>query len=299
VFCVTLASTRLPEEGPVTEPGTPNLAWSDDEIDLVVTAYFELLRAELSGERPVKAAVIRELQRVVRRSHGSIEFKMGNVSAILEEQHEPWVDGYKPYHNYQRRLRDAVLERIGRDNRLSETLAEYQSNALPAPATSRRPTDEILVPPPSVERRTGHRAIGVTAGPVGAIRDLQNRRLGRAGEAFVLEAERLSLTRRGRSDLAERVRWVSDEDGDGAGYDIASFRPDGSDLHIEVKTTNLGIRTPFYITRWEVETSTREPELWSLYRVFDFRSDPRLFRLDGPVEKSARLEPSVFVGYPR
>jgi hypothetical protein len=283
----------------VPELGASNLTWSDDEIELVVAAYFDLLAAELRGERPVKAAVVRELERVMRRSHGSIEFKMGNISAILEEQHEPWVDGYKPYHNYQHRLRDVVLQRLGRDHRLSETMAEYQSNALPAPSSTRPSIDDLLVPPPSAGRGERHRSIGVTAGAIGAIRDLQNRRLGRAGEAFVLEAERLSLDRRGRSDLAQRVRWVADEDGDGAGYDIASFRPDGSELHIEVKTTNLGIRTPFYITRWEVETSTRERQVWSLYRVFDFRSDPRVFRLDGSVEESARLEPSVFVGYPR
>jgi hypothetical protein len=87
--------------------------------------------------------------------------------------------------------------------------------------------------------------------------------------------------------------------GDGAGYDIASFRPDGTTLHIEVKTTNLGVRTPFHITGWEVATSKRESEIWSLYRVFDFHSDPRIYRLDGSVEESAALVPSVYIGVPR
>ena len=71
------------------------------------------------------------------------------------------------------------------------------------------------------------------------------------------------------------------------------------ELHIEVKTTNLGVRTPFHITRWEVEVSSRERATWSLFRLFDFKSDPRMYRLDGSVEESARLEPSVFVGVPR
>ena len=39
-------------------------------------------------------------------------------------------------------------------------------------------------------------------------------------------------------DLARKVRWVSEEDGDGAGYDIASFGPDGRARLIEVETTN-------------------------------------------------------------
>ena len=58
--------------------------------------------------------------------------------------------------------------------------------------------------------------------------------------------------RQGRDDLARKVRWVSDEDGDGAGYDIASFAPDGRPRLIEVKTTNGWERTPFHISRNEL-----------------------------------------------
>jgi hypothetical protein len=50
--------------------------------------------------------------------------------------------------------------------------------------------------------------------------------------------EAASLRAAGRADLARRVRWISEEEGDGAGYDIASFRPDGQTRLIEVKTTN-------------------------------------------------------------
>ncbi len=281
-------------------PGEANRPWTDDEIELVVSAYFDLLAAELRGERPTKSTRVRELQGLMpARTTGSIEFKMGNISAVLDEIQEPWVDGYKPYPNYQQRLREIVVARLGRDRRISETLAAYQSNSLPAPSIARRAIDDLLVPPPSTSGGTRRRSIGLTTGAFGAIRDLQNRQLGKAGEELVLDAERLNLERLGRTDLAERVRWVADEDGDGAGYDIASYRVDGSPLHIEVKTTNLGVRTPFHITRWEVETSRREADIWSLYRVFDFRSDPRLYRLDGSVEESAKLEPSVFTGLPR
>jgi hypothetical protein len=92
---------------------------------------------------------------------------------------------------------------------------------------------------------------------------------------------------------------VANDVGDGLGYDISSFKDDGSPRHIEVKTTNLGARTPFFITRWEVQVSKAEAPVWSLYRVFDFRSEPKIYRLDGSVEESARLEPTVFVGVPR
>ena len=82
-----------------------------------------------------------------------------------------------------------------------------------------------------------------------AARAERNRALGRAGEERVLAHERAILTGVGRADLARRVRWVSDEDGDGAGYDIESHSPEGQPRLIEVKTTNGWERTPFHITR--------------------------------------------------
>ncbi|MDE0175529.1 MAG: hypothetical protein OYH76_10350 [Defluviicoccus sp.] len=58
-----------------------------------------------------------------------------------------------------------------------------------------------------------------------AARAERNRALGRAGEERVLAHERAFLASAGRADLAERVRWVSEEDGDGAGYDIENYSP--------------------------------------------------------------------------
>ena len=280
--------------------GETGKAWTVDEIELVVTVYFDLLAAELRGERPVKATRMRDLQRLMpARTVGSIERKMSNISSILDERQQPWIDGYKPLSHIQAALEPIVLARLGQERRLSETMAEYVANTLPAPTAKRVATDDVLVEPPSMTRGTKGASIGLTSGAFGAVQDFRNRQLGKAGEEWVLDAERESLDRHGRRDLADSVVWVARDLGDGAGYDIASFRDDGTPRHIEVKTTNLGSRTPFYVTRWEVEVSGKESEIYSLYRVFDFRSDPRIYRLDGSVEKSARLESSVFVGLPR
>src|SRR5688572_24960628 len=97
--------------------------------------------------------------------------------------------------------------------------------------------------------------------------DFQRRSLDVAGEEWVLGLEREQLRRSGREDLACAVRWIARDDGDGAGYDIRSFRTDGADRLIEVTTTDLGPLTPFYITRWEVEVSRDRAESYALYRV--------------------------------
>lgn len=224
---------------------------------------------------------------------------MQNISAVLDQRHSAWVDGYKPLDHFQAALATVVERRLLDDHRLSETLAEYQVNALAAPMPHPLSTDDVLVDAPSVSGRGIRTSIGLTIGPYGAIQDFQNRRLGRAGEAWVVDVEREQLDRAGRRDLADQVVWVANDIGDGAGFDISSFRRDGSPLNIEVKTTNFGARTPFYVTRWEVEVSRHQAATYALYRVFDFRSDPHLYRLEGSVEESARLEPSVFVGVPR
>ncbi|MEO5741745.1 MAG: DUF3883 domain-containing protein, partial [Vicinamibacterales bacterium] len=80
--------------------------------------------------------------------------------------------------------------------------------------------------------------------------------VGTKGERFVLDLERFRLKEAGRPDLAERVEWVSQSQGDGAGFDIRSFEPDGRELLIEVKTTaNNSKRARFFLTANEVRCS--------------------------------------------
>jgi hypothetical protein len=105
----------------------------------------------------------------------------------------------------------------------------------------------------------------------------------------VLRHEHASLSHAGRDDLARKVRWVSQEDGDGAGYDIRSFTPDGAERLIEVKTTNGWERTPFYITRNELEVAEARPDAWCLFRLHDFAREPRAFELRPPLEAHVSL----------
>jgi hypothetical protein len=122
-----------------------------------------------------------------------------------------------------------------------------------------------------------------------AARDARNRALGRAGEERVLAHERTTLRSAGRTDLAHRIRWVSDVDGDGAGYDIWSFEPDGRDRLIEVETTNGWERTPFHITRNELAVAETNRDDWRLLRLWNFARDPRAFELRPPLEAHVSL----------
>ncbi len=125
-------------------------------------------------------------------------------------------------------------------------------------------------------------------------RDERNRALGYAGEELVLCHERSILRQYGRDDLARRVRWVSQEDGDGAGYDISSFTKDGGERLIEVKTTNGWERTPFHISRNELEVADQRRDAWCLFRLYEFAREPKAFELRPPLDAHVSLTATSF-----
>ena len=110
----------------------------------------------------------------------------------------------------------------------------------------------------------------------------------------MFDRERAVLAGAGRSDLAGKVRWVSQEEGDGAGYDIASFRPDGRPRLLEVKTTNGWERTPFHISRNELAAAEAKSEEWRLFRLWNFSREARAFELPPPLERHVSLMPTAF-----
>lgn len=125
-------------------------------------------------------------------------------------------------------------------------------------------------------------------------RDERNRALGYAGEERVFHHERQMLQQSGRDDLARHVRWVSREDGDGAGYDIASFTPEGRERFIEVKTTNGWERTPFHISRNELEVANERHNFWYLFRLYEFAREPKAFELRPPLDSHVSLTATNF-----
>ncbi len=82
------------------------------------------------------------------------------------------------------------------------------------------PAREVLVRTPASLRQRLPRKFDYAA------RDEANRKLGRAGEQWVIGYEQQRLTELGHPELFQRLDWVSDTRGDGAGFDILSFEED-------------------------------------------------------------------------
>jgi hypothetical protein len=106
-----------------------------------------------------------------------------------------------------------------------------------------------------------------------------------------VHVERHRLTAFGRGDLARKLAWVSQDIGDGLGYDIESFADDGSAIFIEVKTTKGPIDTPFFLRENERCVAAEKGSAFRLYRLFAFGNNPRIYSLSGPLDKDLVLEP--------
>ncbi len=272
-----------------------NEPWVDEENDLIVADYFAMLADDIFGHPYNKADHRRALLPMLNdRSEGSVEFKHQNISAVLKALGEDWIPGYKPAFNFQMSLVDAVARW------LAHNPAWLNRTPSPRPATMLQEAGHIWIgpaptlsnqPPPQELEKTLHIARKFDV----AGRDERNRALGRAGEERVLAHEHATLKAAARDDLARKVRWVSEEDGDGAGYDIASFASDGQPRLIEVKTTNGWERTPFHITRNELAVADERQSEWCLFRLWNFWREPKAFELYPPLSAHVTLTATTFV----
>jgi len=83
------------------DPTTTASDWSDEELETSINAYFEMLAKELRGEPYNKAEVNRKLRESIlkNRSKGSVEFRMQNISSVLQGLCHSIIKGYLPRGN--------------------------------------------------------------------------------------------------------------------------------------------------------------------------------------------------------
>jgi hypothetical protein len=267
--------------------------WNDNEIDLIVADYFDMLRMELAGQPFVKSHRNTELQRIIGRTRGSIEFKHQNISAVLLRLGMPWIEGYKPLANFQ----NALIEGIGRY--LAEKGASLEFASPPKRQALQREYGALheestlfVGPPPTLTAPPSDTPLSLDRlikkfDP--ATRDEQNRKLGRDGESLIYANEKARLKSAGRSDLADKVRWISEDEGDGAGFDILSFSNDGRERCLEVKTTIGHQTTPFFLSENERVVATQRPDSYRIMRIWDFARKPKAFELCPPLESHVIL----------
>ncbi len=269
--------------------------WTREEVELIVADYLQMLTLELTGQSYNKTEHRRRLQQTLNnRSDGSIEFKHCNISAVMIELEFPYVSGYQPRFNYQGLLPDVVMAQIKAKPVVDK--AALAAAELPAVKPEQDDFSKVKADAPVLEPRAReeYQPLFRAVKRDYLAREARNQSLGLAGEEFVVQFEHWRLVQMGEHKLADRVEHVSQSKGDGMGYDVLSFDSDGRERLIEVKTTSFGRDTPFFVTRGELSLSKAEPEQFRLYRLFDFRRTPRLFDLQGPLDRYCVLDAATY-----
>lgn len=273
--------------------------WSREEVEATVADYLAMLGAEIEGRPYNKTDHRRQLARILNtRSDGAIERKHQNISAVLLEFGIPYIDGYKPLRNYQQLLYDVIADRLQHSPDLVTTIEEDVQRLVGVPTVE--DILSALVDPPAPRRRSGETRKPPSLTKAGLrtnylALEARNSALGEAGEEFALRFETARLAAQGLDHLAERVERVSTTVGDSLGFDVLSFEASGRERLIEVKTTKYGPITPFYVTPNEVAVSQRRAAVYHLYRVFDFRKQPRLYLKRGAIRDAFTISPSEYV----
>jgi hypothetical protein len=266
--------------------------WAEAEVALCVDAYFEHLTLELTGNSFVKSHLYEKLAAQTGRTPKSFERKFQNISAVLDALGREWITGLPPLRHFQELLAAKVEAHIDQLDKLPFKSPAHDTNNSFAEA----PTLFIGSPPERAMKKDDLPEYIVRLArrfdPVE--RDIRNKAVGDAGEEIVLNYERQNLLNIGRYDLAANVKWVSKEEGDGAGFDILSFSDRGDKKFIEVKTTVGGSHTPFFVSRNEYAFCHSQSENYSLVRLYDFRKKVRGFELRGQLDLHVNLSTETF-----
>jgi 5-methylcytosine-specific restriction protein A len=91
--------------------------WTDRELEAVIYVYFTMLSRELRGRKYNRSEVIRQLRgfELIDRSRGSIEFRLQNISSVLQELCHPVIQGYLPRMHvrpeFSERIRKIIFDR--------------------------------------------------------------------------------------------------------------------------------------------------------------------------------------------
>lgn len=274
-------------------------SWSNIEVELIVADYFQMLSSEMKGEAYSKAEHRRYLSPLLNsRSDGSIEFKHQNISAVLIYLGQPYIKGYLPRYNYQKVLVDKVIDYLTRNINIEDQFRHFADKKIIHRESSLK-FEKLIVEAPTLSA-VSEPSTRYNRNPIKINyleREQRNQSLGKSGEQLVMQFEKWNLNRIGKEKLADQVKWISQEEGDGAGFDILSKNLNGTDKYIEVKTTKLGKETPFYFSKNELDFSVEHSTNFHLFRLFNFEQEAKMFIKNGNLGTICNSVPMMFKGY--
>lgn len=263
---------------------SPGSHWTTHEIAEVVSSYFQMWRLEQSGERYAKKPyrdILLDL--LPARSVGSIEYKLQNVSAVLDEVGFPWIRGYKPARNYQQLLVDQIAMYL-----LNHRLIPQELKPVASPEA---PLVEVGVPQPmqpKFDMGPVEAAVATLDWAAAAARSIE---VHRVAVDLAVEREKYTLVARGHDDLAREVAPVETPRST-AGFDFTSYSADGDERQVNVKGTTSNANAAIFLEMSELELLRTTP-FAEIQRVYDIQMEPKMFRLQPKDVRETMVVPVV------
>jgi 5-methylcytosine-specific restriction enzyme A len=96
--------------------------WSETELEASIDAYLRMLKWETEGTKYVKSKINSELRDgpLSARTKGSVEFRMQNISSVMQELGITWIKGYKPAANVGEQVKANIKRVILRRDEIAQ-----------------------------------------------------------------------------------------------------------------------------------------------------------------------------------
>lgn len=186
-------------------------------------------------------------------------------------------------------------------SRLAESYMSYLVDPELVTENSGTATGNNTLPPPRSEfPRNLHplKKVGRKTDYIGKAKNQQD--IGYAGEIFAIKVLSNSLVEKGLKSLADKINHVSKSIGDGLGYDILTYDEQGNDIFVEVKTTTMGINSPFYMSASERQFASSHSNNFVLFRIYDFNLKSGIgdyYIINSNIDEEFEFEPNIYKVY--
>jgi len=126
--------------------------WTEDELAAAVDAYRQMEAQLASGSKIEKANVYRELAALHGRTPKAWEYRMQNISYVLEQAGEDWLPGLRPAANVGTRV-EALLARMLSDSTAVASLVSGPTKELLEREAKAAEASESFSPSDAVDDR--------------------------------------------------------------------------------------------------------------------------------------------------
>ena len=272
--------------------------FSGTELNDLVEGYFSLYNEFLSHPAfdSFDKAITPLLHNYPNRSASSIVAGFCQISTVLVNHNLPYITVLEPLMSSSASIEEVVFKKLKKDDTWTEKLLKFCSFQ-DFPQQQEINMGKLLEDLPDTSRTKSNTDIGRFSN-FSSVNFLQIEQdlsaLKDKALKVALKYEKFRLALAGKDYLLDHLKSYKLADQQSHGCTIQSKNEDGTNRYILVVGTKLGKLSPFFFSENELAFSKEKPEQFYVYRIFNTLVKPRLYILQGPLDKIKRVHPIQF-----